>query len=149
MSLPSPFTALDYKSERYSIKGNGHFTTKTCDRFRICTLEDNRGEWYERHYYSQLFKTQTLPQLSREFDSVFTLKKFHVTGSARPICKVHLVAKSPGRIDNDALVDLPLIVKPASESLDFEINRIGLCENRFSEILLRVGDSLVIYVETI
>lgn len=64
------------------------------------------------------------------------------------ICKAVLHAARPGYIDKKYFYGIKIRVKAAEEELVNEVKRIGYIRDRQSEMQLRVGDTLILYIST-
>ena len=81
------------------------------------------------------------------------------------ICKIHLIAQKPGQLD-DPILGIPILIKAArpqsfdrrtsaiSASYDDdagvlvnEVKRVGFLIDRYVDLQMRVGDSLVVYLQ--
>ena len=62
------------------------------------------------------------------------------------ICKAVLEAKYPGIVDGKHLNGIPLRVKGPQEELTNEIKRIGYIRDRETEMQIRVGDTVIVYI---
>ena len=59
-----------------------------------------------------------------------------------------MIAERPGVIDSRYLYGISVRVLPAQSELLNEVKRIGYIRDRESEVQLRVGDTLILYVST-
>ena len=79
-----------------------------CDLSRICEVEDSVVEWYEANYFQGQFQLLSLDHLS----SHFFIKSYQCAGVDGLICKIHLEAKNPGKLD-DPILGIPILIKPS------------------------------------
>ena len=133
-----------------------------CDLSRICEVEDSVVEWYEANYFQGKFKVLDLNHLSTHF----RIESHECAGVDGLICKIHLIAINPGRID-DPLMGIPIVIKLSEEDksarrtsaisasynddgegvLVHEVKRVGYLIDRYVDLQLRVGGSLVVYLQ--
>lgn len=79
------------------------------------------------------------------FKSLFDIKRVECAGVDGVIFKVHLVAKREGMIGAD-YIGVNLVVRGKGEGLIVEVKRSGLLVDRYVDLEMRLGDSLVVYV---
>lgn len=85
---------------------------------------------------------------SQRKNPIFAFKDLKYAGVDGSICKAVLVALRPGVIDPRFLYGIPVRVLPANSELVNEVKRIGYIRDRESELQLRVGDTLILYIST-
>ena len=128
---------------------------------RICELEDAVVEWYDSRYFQrqgELLKLDFLKQL-------FLIKKYECAGIDGLICKIQLQAIKRGRLNNP-LIGMQIVVKddrvarPStadwsdseeedeehSRTIVCEVKKLGLLIDRYVDMQLRIGDTLVLYI---
>lgn len=127
---------------------------------RICELEDAVVEWYDSRYFQRPKELLNLDFLKQ----LFHIKKYECAGIDGLICKIQLQAARRGRLNN-AFIGMPIVVKddrvrastedwPDSEEEDeeqsrtlvCEVKKLGLLIDRYVDLELRIGDTLVLYI---
>ena len=97
--------------------------------------------------------------------SHFKIVSYQCAGVDGLICKFHLEATQPGRLD-DPLLGIPVVIKLGKDKFDrrtsaisasyhddgegvlvHEVKRVGFLIDRYVDLQLRVGDSLVVYMQ--
>ena len=126
-----------------------------CDLNRICELEDAIVEWYEAKYFQgkekfdlNFIKGVQDPYAIKKKDPIFEIKGLQYAGVDGSICKAVLKAVQPGLVDKKNLYGIGIRVKAAEEELINEVKRIGYIRDREREMQLRVGDTLILYINT-
>ena len=86
---------------------------------------------------------------------LFNIKKYECAGVEGLICKVQLQAAREGKLVNE-FIGIPLVVKDTKNSsnsgfteeliLVNEVKRLGLLIDRYVDLELRIGDTLVFYI---
>ena len=154
-------TALTYDKDWTKRLFFSHSSQKIyCDLNRICELEDAIVEWYEERYFQrkEIFDLSFMQGLTPQSDPaeiemarknpIFKVKDINYAGVDGSICKAVLVAARPGLIDGRNLYGIPIRILDAHKELANEVKRIGYIRDRESEMQLRVGDTLILYVST-
>ena len=130
-----------------------------CDLSRICEVEDSVVEWYDSQYFQQQSEILSFDHLKSNFKIISS----ECAGADGMVYKVHLEAIIPGEF-NDTLLGLPITIKPQKgresrysaiaashnedgEVLVHEVKRVGFLIDRYVDMQLRVGDSLVVYLQ--
>eukprot|EP00347_Sterkiella_histriomuscorum_P024104 403332295 len=125
-----------------------------CDMSRICELEDAVVEWYDSKYFQRQQEMLNIDFLNE----LFVVKKYECAGIDGLICKIQLQAVREGKLSNQYL-GISLIVKNTKKlqnnkglidqdhGLVNEVKRLGLLIDRYVDLELRIGDTLVIYVQ--
>jgi len=127
---------------------------------RICELEDAVVEWYDSRYFQRPKELLNLDFLQQ----LFHIKKYECAGIDGLICKIQLQAKRRGRLNN-AFIGMPIVVKDdrvrpysldwpdsdeedeeQSRTLVCEVKKLGLLIDRYVDLELRIGDTLVLYI---
>ena len=111
------------------------------DLNRICEIEDEELEWYERAYFPA---PHVLPSLGL-FDRLFTIKDEKYAGTDRVVGKIQLQAIRPGEL-RSTWVGARLVVRKPRAELTNEVKRLGLMIERHAPLELRIGDIFVFYV---
>lgn len=98
--------------------------------------------------------------------SHFRIVSHECAGVDGLICKIHLIASNAGRVD-DPLMGIPIVIKMSENDrsarrtsaisacynddgedvLVHEVKRVGFLIDRYVDLQLRVGDSLVVYLQ--
>ena len=125
-----------------------------CDMSRICELEDAVVEWYDSRYFQKKEEVLNIDYLSQ----LFVIKKYECAGIDGTICKIQLQAVKEGRIYNE-FIGIPIVVKDTRQAVKgrfpgdddehtivHEVKKLGLLIDRYVDLELRIGDTLVIYV---
>lgn len=133
-----------------------------CDLSRICEVEDSVVEWYQADYFQGQFTKLKMDHLKSHFKIV----SYQCAGVDGLICKIHLIAAVPGRLD-DPLLGIPIVIKlSANDKFDrrtsaisacynddgesvlvHEVKRVGFLIDRYVDLQLRIGDNLVVYLQ--
>ena len=160
LSEPTKETVLNYDKDRHH-QNPDRIMKIHCDLSRICEVEDSVVEWYEADYFQGHFTKLNLNHLA----SHFIIKSYQCAGVDGLICKIHLIAQKPGCLD-DPILGIPILIKQSalfrsdrrtsaiSASYDddegvlvHEVKRVGFLIDRYVDLQLRVGDSLVVYLQ--
>lgn len=111
-------------------------------------VEDSVVEWYDAAYFQGQFNVLNLDHLKSHFEIV----SYQCAGVDGLICKIHLIAKQPGRVD-DPILGIPIVIK-LSERDRFErrMSAISASYNDDGEAVLvheikRVGFLIDRYVD--
>ena len=132
-----------------------------CDLSRICMVEDSVVEWYDAAYFQGHFSVLNLDHLRSNFKIV----SYQCAGVDGIISKIHLLAIQPGKLD-DPILGIPIVIKLSEQDkferrtsaisacynddgdsvLVHEVKRVGFLIDRYVDLQLRVGDSLVVYL---
>lgn len=133
-----------------------------CDLSRICMVEDSVVEWYDAAYFQRQLSVLNLDHLHSNFQIV----SYQCAGVDGIISKIHLVAMHPGKLD-DPILGIPIVIKLSAQDrfdrrqsaisasynddgesvLVHEVKRVGFLIDRYVDLQLRVGDSLVVYLQ--
>ena len=105
LTEPSKETVLNYDKDRHH-QHPDRIMKIHCDLSRICMVEDSVVEWYDADYFQGEFNVLNLDHLLSHFEIV----SYQCAGVDGLICKIHLVAKEPGRID-DGVLGIPIVIK--------------------------------------
>jgi|LauGreDrversion4_2_1035121.scaffolds.fasta_scaffold349692_1 hypothetical protein len=128
---------------------------------RICELEDAVVEWYDSRYFQRQGELLNLDFLKQ----LFLIKKYECAGIDGLICKIQLQAIKRGRLNNP-LIGMQIVVKddrvarPStadwsdseeedeehSRTIVCEVKKLGLLIDRYVDMQLRIGDTLVLYI---
>ena len=107
MREPTKETVLTYDKDRHQRVPDPENIMKIhCDLSRICEIEDSVVEWYDSNYFERQNEILSFDHLRSHFDIV----SYKCAGYDAVICKVHLVARLNGTID-DPLLGIPIVIK--------------------------------------
>lgn len=123
---------------------------------RICELEDAVVEWYDSRYFQRPDELLSIDYLNE----LFKITKYECAGIDSTICKIQLTAVKSGRLYNP-MIGIPIVVKNTTalggtsrreiihvddNTLVNEVKKLGLLIDRYVDLELRIGDTLVIYI---
>jgi len=118
----------------------GLASKRQVDLNRICELEAIGSEWYDSKYY----------KMSKEIDlgellDCFAVNSTEFSWNDIKTFRIRMTAYRTGYI-RKSIVGIPLSIKAYGEECINEVKRLGLMIDRGSEVQLRVGDTLVLYI---
>jgi len=77
---------------------------------------------------------------------LFLITDLKYSGVDGGICKCQLLAKNPGEIKGSELCGLTVRIRDQDQDVRNEVKRIGYIRDRESDLELRIGDTLIIYI---
>eukprot|EP00826_Nyctotherus_ovalis_P064161 TRINITY_DN9406_c0_g4_i2.p1 TRINITY_DN9406_c0_g4~~TRINITY_DN9406_c0_g4_i2.p1 ORF type:complete len:500 (+),score=126.68 TRINITY_DN9406_c0_g4_i2:77-1576(+) len=115
-------------------------TKHQVDLNRVCELETTGSEWYDSKYYPMHNRINLGHLLN-----CFTVDSTEFAWSDSKAFRVRLTACRSGYVRRE-VAGIALSVKEFGKECVSEAKRLGLMIDRASEVQLRVGDTLVLYV---
>ena len=165
MTRQPSHTALNYDAAKQSQDKTDKIVKIHCDLSRICEVEDTVVEWYDVKYYGK--KKRLDSEFCKELEALksnFTIANFDCAGIDGLIYKMHLQAKKPGSVLQNKILGLDVTIKAQAQRsmlrtlfvgnaneteencLCNEVKRLGFLIDRQVDLQLRVGDSLIVYL---